>query len=360
MRPAAAAIVRRADAALALAVGRVRLLGALTPTNATTERARLRAALESGRASLPRWEYGAVDQGELRRALHRVAGELEASDDPIFLAYAARARELELEASIAELAGAPRLAAAARARYEAPDDDDLALAAEWLSGEAAAPPRDFVRSDDATDSRSLIARLREEIGLRRLPFTVVADARISALAVTTASSVLVCTDRLVSKEDVERTVAHEIEAHVVPRVRARDAALGLLRIGTAGGFDDQEGYAVVLEERHGHLTDARRRELAARSRGASRMCAGADFVEVARSLAADGLTVERALSLAERLFRGSDGRSAGLGRERIYVARYRAVRAHLAETPHHEPVLASGIVSLAATPTLASYSGLAG
>lgn len=355
VRLPASTILRRADAALGVATDRVRLLGALTPTNAAAERARLQAALEAGSAVLPRWEYAALDHGDLRRALDTLAGELDRCGDPLLAAYAARARELELEARIAELAGASRLGAAARARYPAPDEEDATTAAEWLATIPAATARAHVRSDDEGDPRSLVARLRAEIGLRRLPFTVSVDARISALAVTTASSVLVAARRMVSIEDVERTVTHEIEAHVVPRARARSSAVALLRLGTAGGFDDQEGYAVLLEERHGHLTPARKRELALRSRGAARMCAGADFVELTRALIADGLTFEQALSLAERLFRGSDGRSEGLGRERIYLARHRAVSAHLARHPDDERVLASGIVSLSATATLAAY-----
>ena len=56
--------------------------------------------------------------------------------------------------------------------------------------------------------------------------------------------------------------------------------------------------------------------------------------------------------MAERAFRGGDGSSPGLGRERVYLESFVRVRAHLAAHPDDEAVLASGQIALEAIETL--------
>ena len=162
--------------------------------------------------------------------------------------------------------------------------------------------------------------MREEVGRLGLPFAVVVQPSLSALAATGERHILVAAGRMTRKEDVERTVMHEIEAHAIPRTRAAQARLAIFQIGTARGIDDQEGLALVLEERGNFLKPRRKRELAARHLAVEAMDGGATFADALSALVKEhGLPAADAVLVAERAFRGGDGTSPGLGRERIYL-----------------------------------------
>ena len=155
------------------------------------------------------------------------------------------------------------------------------------------------------------------------------------------------TGRLLPEEDALRTVLHEVEGHARPRTVAELAGSVLFEVGTARGIDDQEGRALLLEERAGLLGPRRRRQLAARHRAVEAMLDGASFADVAEMLATrHGVDAGDAVVVAERAFRGGDGTLPGLGRERIYLEAFVRVRAHLAARPGDERILASGQVAL--------------
>ena len=252
--------------------------------------------------------------------------------------------------------GRPAFAARARVRFppEGPDSEASRLACAWIAEPAPAPPPDT--STDGAEPSSLASRLREEIGRRRAPFRVVVADGLAPLAATGDRTVWVTAGRAVSREDVERTVLHEVEGHVMPRFRASTLAARIFAIGTARGTDDQEGLALVFEERHGFLRGARRRELALRQRAIEAMDAGGSFVDVVRALIdRDGAPIASAVAAAERAFRGSAGETAGLGRERVYLAGYARVTERLKGRSEDEKVMASGQVAVEAVEALREY-----
>lgn len=349
----------RAERLLTEAARTVRLLGAVTPRNAATERARLLEELRAGHAAQPRWSYARTDHSALRKALARAAARLSGDAHPVAQLYGARARELELEAALASEVGTSVFGALARARFKpvkmAAAQKASELAAEWIALEPGPVEGPLVMSD-SPEPGSLLTRMREEVSRLGLPFAVVVQPSLSALAATGESHILVAAGQPTSREDVERTVMHEIEAHAIPRTRARSARLAIFQLGTARGVDDQEGLALVLEERHEHLTPRRRHALAARQIAVEAMDEGASFVDVARKLSRDhGVELERAVAIAERVFRGADGVSAGLGRERVYLDAFLRVRTHLRAHPTDEGILTSGQVSLDAISVLAPF-----
>jgi hypothetical protein len=346
----------RGERLLVEAVRSVRLLGSLVPRNAPQERARILAALESGQAVAPRWSYARTDHTLLRKALGRAAQRLAAEPHPVAQLYAARCRELEIEAALASEAGTPVLGALARARFRSLSPqaagEATILARKWIAEahEALSGPdhrRDPLLASDSNEPGSLLMRMREEVSRLGLPFAVVVQPSLSALAATGERHILVAQNRLTSREDVERTVMHEIEAHAIPRTRAAQAPIAIFQIGTARGVDDQEGLALVLEERGHYLSPRRKRELAARHLAVEAMDGGATFPDALHALVKEhGMPAPDAVLVAERAFRGGDGTMAGLGRERIYLEAFLRVGEHLRRKPTDEGILTSGQVSL--------------
>ncbi|MBX3190301.1 MAG: DUF1704 domain-containing protein [Labilithrix sp.] len=349
----------RAERLLIEAVRSVRLLGSVVPRNAPQERARLISSFEGGQAATPRWSYARTDHSLLRKALARAAQRLSSESHPIAQLYAARARELEVEAALASEAGTAVLGALARARFRSASPhaagEATILARKWMAEahDVKAPEAPDLLVSDAPVPGSLLTRMREEVGRLGLPFAVVVQPSLSALAATGERHILVAAGRMTTREDVERTVMHEIEAHAIPRQRASQARLAIFQIGTARGIDDQEGLALVLEDRHGYLTPRRKRELAARHLAVEAMDGGATFTDAVQALVKEHhLTVPEAVLVSERAFRGGDGTSPGLGRERIYLEAYHRVGEHLAKKPTDEGILTSGQISIDAIAVL--------
>jgi hypothetical protein len=358
--PAARARVPEAIEHLIVRAAReVQLLAALTPVEAHGERQRLVVELGQGRRASPRWVYAPVSHAPLRRALDAAETALARSADPLHALYLARVRELSIEAALCAAAGTGDVAALARERFAAsdpgPSRDASRLCAAWL---AEAPVRAGGRplASDDPDPRSLLSQMRSAVGRLRLPFAVVTQPSLAALAATGEQVILVAPGRLVHEEDAARTVLHEVEGHACPRALSRGAPLGLIRAGTACGVDDQEGRALALEERAGLLGARRRRQLAARHRAVEAMLDGASFADVARTLVdAHGLETLDAVVIAERAFRGGDGTRPGLGRERVYLESFVRVRAHLAARPDDERIMAMGQVAVGAVDVLRAW-----
>jgi hypothetical protein len=88
------------------------------------------------------------------------------------------------------------------------------------------------------------------------------------------------------------------------------------------------------------------------------MDAGGTFVEVVRTLIArDGAPIAGAVAAAERAFRGSAGETPGLGRERVYLARYERVAERLRDRPEDERVIGAGQIAVDAIEAVREYAG---
>ena len=352
------ALIERADHMLGAATRQVQLLGFASPANFEAELDRVGRCFARGEPCEPRFVYGgqpAFDQA-LALALDEVAREL-AGAGPLIELYSARARELALEAQLCLLTGAPAFGALAARRFEvapalAAEAD--ALAAAWVAAPLpAATEAPDVISDDISDPRSLVRRLREVIGERRLPLRVMVARSLAPLAAIGEGVVQIAPSRVVHHEDVERTVLHEIEGHALPALRAERAPIGLFSIGTARGSDTQEGFALLLEDRAGFLGPKRKRELALRHLAARAAHRGDAFHMAVQTLIVAGAPPAVALRVAARAYRGG-----GLGREASYLPAFLEVRAALADEPELEHAIAAGRVSVAAARVLVAYPEL--
>ena len=350
--------VAHVDEALTVAVRKIHLLAAATPTNAESERARLCDAATRDAPLSPAWIYAPHKPNDTRARLERVAKGLETlGEDPLAKIYLARALELTCEAELCEAVGSPRFAELAAARFKG----DLrsaagaqALTKKWKQTKTREDTE--LIASDSDDPDSLLSIMKREIGKRALPFRISVHRPLSSLAATGDGVILIACGRAITKEAALRTVLHEIEGHALPRIRASKLALAIFRIGTARGVDDQEGLALVLEERAGFLVGERRHDLAARAHAVEAMRGGGNFAEIVTLLKKDhGRTPAHAITIAERVFRGSDGNRPGLGRESVYLESFIRVRDRLEEFPSDENVLASGQVSVDAIAALAAH-----
>lgn len=342
-----------ATRALSQASLRVRMITAATPLNLRAELGRLERAWSRGDEEAPRFVYEqAQEHAGLVKGLEELAERLEI-EGPVGAVYAERAREIAAEARVSAAVGTREFWSLARARFsrrDAFDDEADRLARAWIEEAFVEAPLARTLSDDEADESSLLRRMRAEIGARRLPFRVVVVRDLSALAATGEGIVQVVGGRLLTQADVERTVLHEIEGHVLPRCRAASMPLGIFVVGTRGGADDQEGRALVLERRAGALVGARRKELAYRHEAARLLERGAGFVEAARRLLCVGASVADALRITSRVYRGG-----GLGREVVYLPALLRVEAALGRDPTLDDVLGAGRVSVGAAEVLRPY-----
>ncbi len=339
--------------ALAGAELRVALLDRCRPRGLASERERLVAAWEAGRELAPRYELAPSPELEsLERRLEELAAVL-AGAGPWGALHAARAHELALEAAIAARPGTPRARAAAAARFPSPTgpagERAACLADAWVRAALRGRDEPTVCSDDERSPTSLVAALRAEIGRRRLPVRVEVSRDLASTVGVGERVVRVRAGVALGAGDVARLLAHELEGHLLPRLRAHAEPLGLFRVGTAGGGDDEEGRAVALEAATPGFDGRRRRELALRHLGALALRGGASFVELGRRLRGLGATAREAVELALRLDRG-----AALGREIVYLpalVRYETARR---SAPDPEPWLRRGRIAIGAVPLLAA------
>lgn len=358
-RPQLPPWVAAADRALTMVQGEVQLIRAVTADNAVEEMSRLLQAWELGESASPRWRYSPVNvRSELRGALDRLAEAVE-NQPPLGAIYAERARELALEVELIEAVGSLRFRKLAARRYlpEGPTaDQDRARADALASAWAMTAPEEsderLVVSDDASDPDSLLSMLRAEIGRRQLPLRVVVQPGLASLAAMAEDVVVIAEGRKVRPSDAARTVLHEIEAHALPRLRANDERLGIFVFGTAGGLDDQEGRALVLERQAGFFRPSRLRELGFRHLAASATLEGASFVEVVRMLRERSAPLRTAVRIAARVQRGG-----GLAREIVYLPAYVRVGRALREKAVVEEVMARGRIAASCAEAVGAVEG---
>jgi hypothetical protein len=344
--------VTRFDPWLREAAGRVAPLGALAPTNLVTEVDRLVAA--QGRGN-PAFTYGQLPRLEDVRRGMLLAAEALARGGREELLLGARASELANECELIAARGTRELVELAARRFgrrDAFDDEADALAMRWLSEDAEPrdPPDDFeVWSDDGADPRSLLSRLRAELARRGLAVRVVVSNTLAPLAAVGGGAVQIAGGRRLRVSDVERTVLHEIEGHVVPMERARAGSRLLPAIGSARGSDEQEGLALWIEARAGHLVARRRRELAFRHVAARAVHQGEVFARNVDALRELGASIDEAVRIACRAHRGAgvDG-VGGLGREAAYLPAYCRVRSAVRADASLADTLQSGRLSVLA------------
>lgn len=309
-----------------------RVLPALTPLNAASERARLIADVARGQAPVPRWN---LSRRRVDRVLWRALDEaralgrdrLPSSLRPL---YFARLDELELDLAMIECVGDPvRVRPLAARRFgtglrEVVLEDGISVRVNTVARGILEklPPSEEERTVSAEMLAEMARAAVRTVGLSE--FEVKVDARMVAGAAT-GDRVVFLAARNFGVVEARRLIAHEILGHAVAASNATRQPTRIFEIGTAGSFADQEGVAICLEEEAGALDAHRLRVLAARVIATDRLHSGASFGETARFLCRQhGFTAESAVLIAERAHRGG-----GVARDAGYLYGYLRVRVAL-------------------------------
>ncbi len=330
----------------------VALLDRVRPLNLTAELTRLTRAFEGGQQPEPAFEYAPPAQlGGVRRELAELGNALGARElEPRLLAE--RALELELEASLVERVGAADFAAAACRRFPLSEqpNDARKLAEQFLTAPDNANPQEEAEklhvSDDTRDPKSLWSELSRRLSAERFAVRLEIVVGLVSLAAVADGVVRIRAGARLSAKVAERIALHEVEGHVRPRVTGPTLG-GVFVAGTARASEDEEGRAILLEERAGLLDAERRKELGRRYLAAASLRQGATFWDTVTLLGQRGATLTSAVELSSRVHRGG-----GLGRELIYLQGYYRVALGLAGRPELERVQASGRVSISASAAL--------
>lgn len=336
---------------LARAERTIALIERCRPLDARAECARLAAAWNRGQELEAKWRFApAVDLRSLREALEEIATRLE-NWEGVYSLLSARALELAIEAELAERIGSNRFEAHAARRFPVDvgvdGDQALAWARQWASARGESEVGEAIRSDDERNPESLISLMRQALGERRLAFRVVVRSDLVSAAATGGGVVVIRGGTRLRAFESLRIVCHEVDGHAMPRARSQRERSGIFSLGTAVGSDDEEGRALLIEQRAGCFGVERRAELAQRHLAALAVRRGASFVETVRLLLELGAAIEPAIAIAMRVHRGG-----GLAREIVYLTALARVSRCFAADPSAERLLERGRVAVSAVPLL--------
>lgn len=334
----------------------IALLDRVRPLNLTSELGRLTRAFEAGQRLKPAFDYAARPAlGAVRGELSSLASGLDVADAEQRL-LAERARELALEAALAEQVGEPAFDGLARQRFPLPEERGSArkLAELLLCASPGANEAENAGilhdSSDTRDPHSLWSQLSRLLQAERLPVRIEIVVGLVSLAAVASGVVRVRAGARLSEVTARRIALHEVEGHARPRVNGQLLG-GVFSAGSAQASQDEEGRAILLEERAGLLDAERRRELGRRYLAVESLRDGAELWDTVKLLGQRGATLPAAVELACRVHRGG-----GLGRESIYLLGYQRVAAALPQRPELEQVLRSGRVTLDAASALLNGS----
>lgn len=333
------------------------LIAAFFPINLDAESGRLAMALKQGDFYQPQFVYRESSAERARNApmaerLQAIemtlasiqAVEKERPERFIVGLLLERVRELSLELEIVRTEVGPGVAAAARCLYafgpEALGAAD-ALAAQWLDE----PRVEEERPSDESLCASF-GRLASKSGYS----ISILDRDIASTAAISNDCLVARRGARVSSQEAERLFIHEVEGHLFPRRRAKEQPTPF-QIGTRDCNADEEGRAILLEERSRHLSPSRRLSLAVRHSVAQAVRNGSDLDQLALRLVwKNGAGVDLVAREVCRSLRGG-----GLAREIVYLPAYLRVRRALLKHPEDEDWMALGRISTAAAREFSAF-----
>lgn len=340
-----------ADRLFSRAESQIDLLGRCQPQNGPAACARWLKAFARGERAGFAWQHTQPPQLDaVKRALEQLQLSLRDAG-PVAALYTERAEELKLEAELAECVGDVRFFALARRRYPIGSADEWSearqLAETWArqAFEPEAGPRHL--SHDRASPDSLVNVVTRELARRRVDVRVEVVTTLGSRAATGDGVIFIRAGERLGARAAQRIAQHEILGHALPRIQARVQQLGLFRVGSARGTDDEEGRALCLEQQLDLMDGERRVELGRRHLAALAVAEGASAPECVQLLSSSGASPAEAVATYARVARGG-----GLCRELVYLPAWLNVARASALDTELLRWLSHGRVSLAAARTL--------
>ncbi len=323
----------------------INLLARCNPTNAAKASETARESWLAGRPLHPAFEFAPrPDFSQLRRALEALEQWLGSRGSWSDI-WAARARELVLEAQIVEAVGTPLLPPLSRRRFSVEQAHERAiarLARCWATLHVDAELEELIPSDDATNPNSLLRLMRAEVERLKIPVPVRIGATMMARAAVDDTAVWIKPAVLMGTTQAKRIVVHEVHGHVIRRFRGRKNKNLPFRCGVVDADVDEEGRALWLEAQSGGMTASRKVELGRRHLMAQACRDGASFVEGVELLQNVGTPLDEALAVGVRVWRGG-----GLAREIVYLTGYTRAARQLRQHPELDDWMSKGRLSFA-------------
>ena len=330
---------------------KVALLDRLFPLNFADEVESLEAGLVRGRIVLPRFIYRplpadfsrTIDELSAIRVALGTGTADRAFQSVVELMYE-RACELELEARMVVEVGRPGFLPLLRSRFGSSSSvrqRSQRLARAWLAESA--------EDDPPSESVGLASYLSRRAISEGYSFPII-ERKLATVAAASSEALFVEEGATVTVKEADRIWYHEVHAHLLPRLVGTHSCAPLC-CGTSGAGDDEEGRALLLEERHALLGPVRKKQLAVRHLLADAQLYEPERIEEeALNLFSSGVPAPQLAHALSRVLRGG-----GLSREIVYLPRMIELKRHFSVYPHHERWLKWGRVSIEAVPALERF-----
>jgi|GEM_PF-2268243 len=330
------------------------LLGSFRPSNLLAEKERVATLLSRKEVALPQFRYRALpDLRGARDVLTAARIALSASSteswEPIRVLLNERLEELSLELRMVAARGDSQMPEYSKERYRYSSSELRAAEEEAFRYVRLPAGGDSPLGPPPQEEICLATFLSQEVTRRGLSVRVL-EREISSVAAVGDDCLLVRRGARVQPREAARIFEHEVFAHLLPRARGR-GGVPPLSIGTAGSSEDEEGRAILIEERAGLLTVVRKKEIAIRFLLASAMRELPErAAERARELCVEGCSPGSVATALCRVLRGG-----GLGREIAYVASFLRVKTAQERGPELEALMQMGRISVRGAPVFQSF-----
>lgn len=336
------------------------LVDSLSPLNFEAEVERLTKVFRSGEVDLPAFRYDSAEgRGarasraetlifSVRRALDAAPPDLDREFVELLWT---RAHELLVEVELLRKCDSPAVIELSSLRFRLSDEEvrqAVLLCADWLR-EKGEPDDEQPRS--LSTQLSALCR-KSEVAAQ----IVIVEREIAAIAAIGEQTLYVRKGSMATSHQARRIWAHEVEGHLLPRLAARTEAPPF-SVGSPGCSVDEEGRAILIEERSGVLDAARKREIARRFLIARAVSTGGmpAALDVIREFLGDSTEETQEAEIARALCRVARG--GGLCREIIYVPGYLRVKDAVTKNPQAEQFFRRGRASVSALPFFARAFG---
>jgi hypothetical protein len=193
--------------------------------------------------------------------------------------------------------------------------------------------------------------MRRELGHCGFSYPIKIESRLASHATVDDRFVWLKPQVYLLPHESKRIVIHEVYGHVARRVAVKSPQNDGYGCGTAYADADEEGRALWLEDTAGLLDSTRKADIGRRHWVAEACRQGATFSDAVRSLIEFDTSIEKAISMTLRVWRGG-----GIAREIIYLDAYCRAKRALNESAEIESWMKRGRLSIDVARRLAEGS----